>query len=90
MSPRRVSNLDSDLSEKTKTLEQRLAQFSYLPPETGVNILFVSVLTGRSAASIWRDVNSGRLPKPLKYGPRSTRWRVGDLRAHFAQMASAV
>ena len=36
-----------------------------------------------SPATVWRRVNSGLLPKPIKDGA-STRWIVGDLRRALA------
>ena len=29
----------------------------------------------------WKGVRSGRFPKPVKLGPRTTAWRVEDIRA---------
>jgi predicted DNA-binding transcriptional regulator AlpA len=29
----------------------------------------------------WAGVKSGRFPKPVKLGPRTTAWRVEDIRA---------
>ncbi|HXD35423.1 MAG TPA: AlpA family phage regulatory protein, partial [Rhodanobacter sp.] len=29
----------------------------------------------------WNGVRSGRFPKPVKLGPRTTAWRVEDIRA---------
>jgi predicted DNA-binding transcriptional regulator AlpA len=29
----------------------------------------------------WKGVREGRFPKPLKLGPRTTVWRVEDIRA---------
>lgn len=34
-----------------------------------------------SASSWWAGVKSGRYPKPIKLGPRTTAWRVADIRA---------
>jgi predicted DNA-binding transcriptional regulator AlpA len=31
-------------------------------------------------SSWWKGVNSGRYPKPVKLGPRTTAWRVEDIR----------
>lgn len=31
-------------------------------------------ITGRSAASIYRDMGLGTFPKPLELGPNSVRW----------------
>ena len=32
----------------------------------------------------WDGVKSGRFPKPVKFGPRVTAWRVEDIRALIA------
>lgn len=65
-----------------------LAAFPHLPDEAFVDIKVVCAVTSRSSASTWRDVKAGRLPAPYKIGPRSTRWKVGELRAALAQLAS--
>jgi predicted DNA-binding transcriptional regulator AlpA len=33
----------------------------------------------------WAGVKSGRFPSPVKLGPRTTVWRVEDIRALIAQ-----
>ena len=33
----------------------------------------------------WAGVKSGRFPSPVKLGPRTTAWRVEDIRALIAQ-----
>lgn len=38
---------------------------------------------GRS--SWWAGVKSGRFPKPVKLGPRTTAWSVADIRALAAK-----
>lgn len=35
-------------------------------------------------ATFWAGVASGRFPKPVKLGPRTTAWRVEDIRALIA------
>ena len=30
-------------------------------------------------STLWRGINAGRYPKPLKVGPASNRWRVSEL-----------
>jgi prophage regulatory protein len=40
---------------------------------------------GRS--SWWEGVRAGRFPKPLKLGPRTTVWRVEDIRELIARAA---
>jgi predicted DNA-binding transcriptional regulator AlpA len=34
-----------------------------------------------SKSTWWAGVKSGRFPKPVKLGPRTTVWRVEDIRA---------
>lgn len=36
-----------------------------------------------SKSTWWEGVRSGRFPKPFKLGPRTTVWRVEDIRALF-------
>lgn len=36
-----------------------------------------------SRSSWWLGVKDGRFPKPMKLGPRTTVWRVEDIRALF-------
>jgi prophage regulatory protein len=36
----------------------------------------------------WAGVKSGRFPKPVKLGPRTTAWRAEDIRALIEQFAS--
>lgn len=36
----------------------------------------------------WAGVKSGRFPKPVKLGPRTTAWRVEDIRALVERLAS--
>lgn len=63
-----------------------LKDFEMLPASAGVSVRVVAALLDRSVASTWRDLAAGRLPSPHKCG-RSTRWRVGDLRAALAGVA---
>jgi prophage regulatory protein len=36
----------------------------------------------------WEGVRSGRFPKPVKLGPRTTAWRVEDIRALITRLGS--
>ncbi len=36
-----------------------------------------------SKSTWWQGVREGRFPQPLKLGPRTTVWRVEDIRALF-------
>ncbi|MQY52116.1 AlpA family phage regulatory protein [Rhodocyclus tenuis] len=33
----------------------------------------------------WNGVKTGRFPKPVKLGPRTTAWKVDDIRALIAK-----
>ncbi len=54
-----------------------------LPDAANVDIRVVSLMTGRSIPSIWRDVSAGRLPQPRRITPRCSRWSVGSIRVHL-------
>lgn len=41
-----------------------------------------------SRSTWWAGVRDGRYPKPLKIGPRSTAWRVEDIRRLIEQGAA--
>ncbi len=50
-------------------------------PETGfirLRDLLKFIPVGKS--TWWEGVKSGRFPKPVKLGPRTTAWRVEDIR----------
>ena len=49
----------------------------------------VAALYSVGPATVWRWVKAGRLPAPVKLGPNTTAWRVGELRRVMAQGASA-
>lgn len=57
-----------------------LRHFDSLPAAAHVRQPVVEALFGISASTVWRRVQAGTLPKPFKHGPRTTTWRVGDLR----------
>ena len=54
-------------------------------PETGFIRLKNLVGPGKpipiSKSSWWAGIAAGRYPKPVKLGPRTTAWRVEDIRA---------
>lgn len=41
-----------------------------------------------SKSSWWAGVKTGRFPKPVKLGPRTTAWKVSDIR-EFVEKAAA-
>ncbi len=42
-----------------------------------------------SKSTWWAGVKDGRFPKPQKLGPRTTVWRVEDIRALFENESAA-
>ncbi len=42
---------------------------------------FLAERYGVSRNTIWRWTRTGRLPKPVKFGERITRWRLDDVLA---------
>lgn len=51
-------------------------------PDAGLIRLPAVLAVVPVSKSVWWDgVKSGRFPKPVKLGPRTTCWRVEDIRA---------
>lgn len=71
-----------------KHTQPGLSQFDELPNAAHVDLRMVMGITGRSRASIYRDVSAGRLPQPVRFTTGCTRWRVGDLRQALASLAA--
>lgn len=69
------------------TAAPSLAQFDTLPESAHVRLPVVAALHGVGPATVWRWVKAGRLPAPVKLGPNTTAWRVGDLRRVMASAA---
>ena len=61
-----------------------LRNFNELPDLAHVRLETVKALYACSAASVWRGVKQGRIPKPRKLSPRTTCWNVGELRLALA------
>jgi len=53
-------------------------QNNFASPDKLVSIKTVSETLCRSRASIYRDIQRGEFPKPIKLGA-SSRWRLSDL-----------
>lgn len=65
-----------------------LSGFDQLPDSAHVPIKTVCALFGCSPATAWRRVLSGHLVQPVRFGARSTRWCVGDLRRSLMVLPS--
>ena len=64
----------------SKEIPDALKNFDLLPDSANVRQPVVQGLVGCSAATIWRMVKRGALPKPRKISTRVTVWNVGELR----------
>ena len=67
-------------------LPDSLTYFESLPDSAYVRLKTICHLYGISPATIWRAVSQGRIPKPVKFTPRSSAWNVGELRASLSQL----
>lgn len=74
-------------SEISKTIPEALAQFDQLPDSAYIRLPVLKRLYGISAASCWRGVKKGTIPKPSKLSERCTAWNVGLVRAALAAKA---
>ena len=64
----------------------QIFDFDTQPNSANVPAPFVAKLYGVSLATVWRWAREGRIPKPHKFGPMTTRWNVGELRASLTEM----
>lgn len=63
--------------------------FDELPDSALVPDLIVAELFSCHRTQVWRMAREGRLPKPIKIGLNSTRWRVSEVREAIAKLAAA-
>ena len=71
---------------KSNLIPKALVNFDSLPDSANVRQPVVQALYACSAASVWRGVKAGRIPKPRKLSPRTTCWNVGELRQALAAL----
>lgn len=58
-----------------------------LPPEGFVRLPVIIRILGIGKTSWWCGIKEGRFPKPVKLGPRTSAWRVEDIRTLIASFA---
>jgi len=68
-----------------KDLHQAVINFDALPNSARIPLKVVCEILDWSQATIWRKVKSGQFPPPKKYGPRSIRWSVAELREYMGE-----
>jgi predicted DNA-binding transcriptional regulator AlpA len=74
-------------SELNQGIPEALANFDQLPNSAYIRLPVLKRLYGISAASCWRGVRNGTIPKPRKLSERCTAWNVGLIRASLAAKA---
>ena len=60
-----------------------------LPPEGFVRLPVIIRIMGIGKTTWWAGVRDGRFPKAVKLGPRTSAWRVEDIRALIANPVTA-
>ncbi len=85
----KVSELNQVTKSKdvSQSIPEALAQFEQLPNSSFIRLPVIKRLYGVSAATIWRGVKKGTIPKPSKLTERTTAWNVGQIRAALAAKA---
>jgi predicted DNA-binding transcriptional regulator AlpA len=73
----------------TQAIPEALANFDQSPNSGFIRLPTIMGLYGVSAATIWRGVKNGTIPKPVKLTERTTAWNVGLVRADLAAKAVA-
>lgn len=48
-------------------------------PDALLNVATVEIVTGMSRSSIYRAIQAGEFPEPIRRGPRFTRWRAAAI-----------
>ena len=81
--------MERNVMKQSKPIPQSLTKFSDLPDEAFIRLPTLKLLYGISAASCWRGVRNGKIPKPKKLFSRCTAWNVGLIRADLAAKAIA-
>ncbi|MDO9282743.1 MAG: AlpA family phage regulatory protein [Methylotenera sp.] len=83
----------SELNQVTKpkaenqSIPEALQHFDKTPNSAFIRLPIVMRLYGVSAATVWRGVKNGTIPKPVKCSERCTAWNVGLVRAALAAKA---
>ena len=61
----------------------------FLPLAGFLRLPQVLALVPVSRSTWWAGVRSGRFPQPVKLGPRTTAWKVEDIRELCERLAGA-
>lgn len=70
------------------SIPEALENFEKLPDDAFVRLPVVCGLFACKTATVWRMARDGRIPAPVKLGPRHTAWKVGSLRATLSALSA--
>ena len=70
-----------------KAIAEAIQNFDLLPDSAHVPAAVVAVIESCSKSTVLRRSKDGTLPRPIKLGPNSTGWNVGQLRQAAARRA---
>lgn len=74
-------------SELIPAIPSALANFDQSPNSGYIRLPIMMQLYGVSAATIWRGVKNGTIPKPSRLTERTTAWNIGLVRTDLASKA---
>jgi len=66
-----------------KLQQEVLRNFQYLPNDSMVRLPTLMALYGLSKSTILREIKKGNIPFPIKLTPRTTAWKVDDVRQNL-------
>ena len=75
--------------EISESLPDSATNFDALPDSALIRQPTLELMLAVSPSTIWRLSRSGLL-RPIKVTERTTAWRVGDVRAYLASIASGM
>ena len=58
-----------------------------LPAEGFVRLPQILAVIPVGKTQFWEGIKTGKFPEPIKLGPRTTAWRVDDIRALITRMS---
>lgn len=67
-------------NNKEIKIPDALSNFDQLPDSAYIRLPVLIGLFSVSEASIWRWVQKGVIPRPVKLAVRTSAWRVGEIR----------
>lgn len=67
-----------------------ISHFDNLPDDAMISVNALAAVFAKGVSTVWRNCQQDpEFPKPIRYGPGCTRFRVGDIRAYQVLKAAA-